>query len=482
VKADDEDLATEPEPEPVPDAAGNRLSSPELGFTVLFCGEAPRRVGAFIAVPRSASVQSYIFGRGGARATDDALRLSAVLQRPGENFRLPPFESTALSRVQLQISATSSGLRLRNVGRCSLSVNGRLCSDAIVRCGDLVEIGRLLVLLCSERVEAMPDDGWRASHVHGEPDEDGIVGESPAAWRLRQDIRFVAEREGHVLVLGSSGTGKELVAAAIHRLSRTSKPWVARNAATFPQTLVDAELFGNARAYPNPGMPERQGLVGAADGSSLFLDEFAELPREAQTHLLRLLDAGEYQRLGEATTRRSNFRLIAATNRPIADLRADVLARFAFRITIPELSTRPEDIALLARHWLRTMAAKDPSLALRFLTASGEPQLSSEFVAALVRLPLTSNARELRNLLWEAIRTNEDGTLRLPPFCQTSAAVASESETAADPAGAELQATLEANEGSLEKTWRALGLRNRFALMRLMKKNGIQISKLPKRA
>jgi len=438
-------------------------------------------VGAFIAVPRSPSSKPYILGRGVARSSDEGVRLSVAFQRAGENFRLPPFENASLSRVQLEISQAPGGFRLRNIGKCELTVNGESTDNGVARLGDIIEIGRQLVLLCSERFETTPDPSWRALHAPGDPDEDGIVGESPAAWQLRREIGFVAKRQGHVLILGASGTGKELVAAAIHRLSRAGKPWIARNAATFPETLIDAELFGNARAYPNPGILERKGLVGAADHGSLFLDEFAELPLEAQTHLLRVLDAGEYQRLGEATFRHSNFRLIAATNRPVTELRADVLARFAFRIQIPDLSARPEDVPLLARHWLRNLAQTDTTLTERFLTKEGEPQLSSEFVTSLVARPLPGNVRELRNVLWEAIRTSESGILRLAPFSRPTSAPTSQSDLGENLSAAQLQATLEANGGSLEKTWRVLGLRNRFALMRLMKKNAVQISRQPKR-
>src|SRR5690606_5383103 len=102
----------------------------------------------------------------------------------------------------------------------------------------------------------------------------GIVGESPAAWALRDELAFVAARDLHVLLHGATGTGKELAARAIHGLGRSAgREMIARNAATLPAGIADAELFGNAKDYPNPGMRERPGLVGAADGSTLFLDE-----------------------------------------------------------------------------------------------------------------------------------------------------------------------------------------------------------------
>src|SRR5262249_46286359 len=150
----------------------------------------------------------------------------------------------------------------------------------------------------------------------GRADADGFVGESPAAWDLRDRLAFIGPQAGHVLLVGESGVGKELAARALHARSRRSRrPLVSRNAATLPEALIDAELFGHARDYPNAGMPERAGLVGEADGGTLFLDEIGELPEARQAHLLRLLDGGEYQRLGDPRVRRADVRFIAATNR-----------------------------------------------------------------------------------------------------------------------------------------------------------------------
>src|SRR4029077_9274313 len=127
-----------------------------------------------------------------------------------------------------------------------------------------------------------------------------------------------------VVIAGQSGSGKELVAQAIHALSgRADRRLVSRSAATLPEALIDAELFGNAKNYPNPGMVERSGLIGEAHGSTLFLDELGELPHAAQAHLLRVLDGGEYQRLGEAQARVSDFRLVVATNRILSSLKPD---------------------------------------------------------------------------------------------------------------------------------------------------------------
>jgi DNA-binding NtrC family response regulator len=280
----------------------------------------------------------------------------------------------------------------------------------------------------------------------------------------------------HVLVRGDSGTGKELVARAIHTVSGRKGAFVARNAATLPETLVDAELFGNTEGYPNPGMRERKGLIGTADKGTLFLDELAELPVSQQTHFLRVLDAGEYQRLGEATMRRSDLRLIGATNRPPSALREDVLARFAFSIRIPDLRERPEDVPLLVRHLLRLIASEDATLAGRFFDEAGEPRLSLSLIRNLVTKPPPGNVRGLQSALWRALAESPGDVIE--PSGDIDLNRTAEGETAADdPTAARVRAALDAHGGSLEKAWRALGLSSRFALMRLMKKHGIELRK-----
>ena len=452
-----------------------------LGFVVFWCPEQPTRTGAFIPVVSDATGRPQIMGRGGQLPTDEYPRLEAQRQRPGANLPLGPFESPALSRVQLHVTSTTAGtLELVNVGKCALLVNGAPSQRAQVRPGDLVELGRQLTLLCVERPLRLKGAAGLEQDGFGEPDQYGIVGESPSVWELRSTIAAIGAREGHVLILGGSGTGKELIARAVHRESKVRGPFVARNAGTLPESLIDAELFGSAKGYPNAGMPERPGLIGAAHGGSLFLDEIAELPIAAQTHLLRVLDAGEYQRLGETTTRRSEFRLIAATNQPENALRPDVHARFTFRIQAADLARRREDTALLARYLLKKMAREDETVAARYFTEEGEPRLGASFVRGLASHPFPNNVRELRNLLWQAAIAGEGPALEWQDTQRRSAAEteAGDNPTADSPlnSGA-LQDALDRHNGSIDKTWRALGLANRFALMRLVKKHGLEIRK-----
>jgi DNA-binding NtrC family response regulator len=389
--------------------------------------------------------------------------------------------SPSLSKAQLSVRIRSAEtLHVRNIGRRRLFVNGQQAEDSELRAGDIVDIGTQLTLLCAVRPQS-----WEPSlavlHPFGERDVHGFVGESLAAWRVRSELSFAATRRGHVLILGATGTGKELVAQAVHRESKLLGPLVARNAATLPESLVDAELFGNAKGYPNPGMAERKGMIGAADGGTLFLDEFADLPADAQAHVLRVLDAGEYHRLGEDKARHSEFRLVAATNRPESSLRPDVLARFDFRIATPELAERREDIPLIALHLLRGMMLDNPDLQMRFFSAAGVPRVSEGFVRRLVQRVYRANVRELRQLLWRVLATSKGSELEWPEAEQEPAATEASGSPTQDLNLAQLKRALDANNGSLEKTWRALGLANRHVLNRLLRKHGLSVTKTHRR-
>jgi DNA-binding NtrC family response regulator len=294
-----------------------------------------------------------------------------------------------------------------------------------------------------------------------------------------------------VLLLGASGTGKELAARALHRLSAAgARKLVARNAATIPDGIADAELFGNARNYPNPGMPQRHGLVGEADGSTLFLDEFAELSAAVQARLLRVLDEGEYQPLGEPSARRSTFRLVAATNRPESVLKPDLAARLRFRIELPDLGARREDIPLLVRHLL----ARASSQAGTSIRDDEDSTLSCELIAESLQRSYATNVRELESWLAEKISVapGEGPILGRAAGAQRSPSASTlppeavprrePSSPGADPEGAELgaaeiQAMLDRHNGVIETTWRALGLKNRHALARLIAKHGLEIRK-----
>jgi DNA-binding NtrC family response regulator len=396
--------------------------------------------------------------------------------RPGQWIPSPALTLPALSRYQVSLTALAGDrLRLRNEGQCALMVNDAVVDAADVGEGDLVRLGKQLLFICVRRALGLaPEDAAAADFPFGAPDRDGIVGESQATWELRTQVARIAGKAGHVLITGESGSGKELVAQAIHALSpRAGRSMIARNAATLPPALIDAELFGNARNYPNPGMAERPGLIGEAHQSTLLLDEFAELPQEAQAHLLRVLDAGEYHRLGESQARRSSFRLIAATNRDPGVLKHDVRARLQFHIAVPALDARRDDIPLLARHMLEAQ----PELAA--LTGSnGQPPVPLRVMAQLLRHRYRTGVRELRTLLWQSLTGGEPTPAAAPAGREPPPPPLTGGSS---PTAEQVRRCLDENNGVLEPTWRALGLKNRFALLRLVKRYDLEIRRRPGR-
>lgn len=381
-----------------------------LALVLIWSRDEPARVGEVWLIPPTPTGQEWTLGRGMPVEMGGG-RLKPVRQRPGSLLPTGPLISPRISRDQLLIRVEQNGtLEVENVGRAHLYVRDQETKHTVIAPGDLLELHNELTFLCVRRpglIPLHPDAKSGSIHVFGAPDVFGMVGESTQMWELRRQIAMLAAQSNHVLILGASGTGKELVARALHISSaRRNRPLISRNAATIPEGLIDAELFGNMKNYPNPGMPERSGLVGEADGSSLFLDEFAELPAALQAHLLRVMDDGEYQRLGESGPRRSSFRLIAATNRSQRHLKHDILARLKSRLRLPDLNARREDIPLLTRHLLRRLAVQDPGLALRYFRdgdAAGDPRITPAFMSALVRHRFTTHVRELERILLDAV-------------------------------------------------------------------------------
>jgi DNA-binding NtrC family response regulator len=438
------------------------------------------RIGETLVVPEGDS----ILGRGDSKEDDGAPRLRPIRQRPGSNEPRPVLADRFLSRIQLRIQRTGKTISVENVGRGDLLDNSQRTTTKVqLSIGDSFAIGDRFVLLCVSRpprMRRLRDLDAGSLPEFGEPDEGGAVGESVTAWGLRDAIAFLAGRSAHVLLLGPSGSGKEIAAQAIHRQSiRKTRALVARNAATIPTTLVEAELFGHAANYPNAGMPERPGLVGEATGSTLFLDEIGELSEALQTKLLRLLDApGEYQRLGDSRRRVSDVRFIGATNRDVDALRADVAARLKLRLRLVGLNERRDDILLIARHVLRTIAAKDDVIATRFFdrTSNGraEPRISCALALRLVAHDYTTHVRELEALLWTSISQSTGDTLELTEDLKASMDTSAPSTRATSEVTAEMiRAALERSGGSKEDAWRELGLANRHVLKRLIKKYGL---------
>jgi DNA-binding NtrC family response regulator len=451
---------------------------------------APARVGEVLALGAVDDIR--VFGRGAASTEERPTRTLLRRSQPGLGAAPPgePLDDPFLSRQQLELADHVDGVRVVNVGKRPMTVGGQAVTKAVVRPGELLEIKSRLLFVCVRRPKTIADLlNVSKSGDFGEPDDFGYVGESVAAWSLRDRVAFIAKRTGHVLLLGASGAGKELVAQGVHaRSDRAGKRLVARNAATFPSGLIDAELFGNVANYPNAGMPERPGLIGEAEGSTLFLDEIGELPESLQAHLLRVLDeGGEYQRLGDARRRRADLRLIAATNRSVEHLKHDLAARLRLRLELPGLNDRIEDIPLIARHLLRRAASKDREIGERFLEGwngkTGEPRLSVGLVSALLLHRYATHVRELETFLWSSLTSSPGNVAELTeearralsgPRSAPSAPSAAPPTKASELTEEQVRGCMAKHAGVKERVWRELGLASRFALRRLLTKYGIE--------
>jgi two-component system nitrogen regulation response regulator GlnG/two-component system response regulator HydG len=432
---------------------------------------------------------TWILGRGAPVEEDSAPRVSFVRPRPGRSaIAAAPLTGKLLSRTQLQIRVSRDGVDVTSVGQAFLSIDGRPVEPGVARRivpGAVVVLSGLYVFLFVMRPAELPRMAGDVSpHEFGHPDVDGIAGESPAAWTLRSEIAKAPRTRSHVFIFGETGTGKELAAHAIHRLSRRSGPFVSFNAATVTASLAESILFGNAANYPNPGMREHVGLFGQAEGGTLFLDEIGELSVEIQARLLRAIE-GEYVRLGESKARRADVIVIAATNRDSRAIKHDFLKRFGFQIRMPSVAERIEDVPLLARALILDIYRKAPDLAAPFLRVDADGRMdavvSARLVVAMLRASYGGNARDLRNLLLRAMADNPEPPL-VPPNDMTPwlAPPPRVAPGAVDPAiddllggfdreGERIQAELRRQGGNVSSTARQLGM-SRDALNRAMKK------------
>jgi transcriptional regulator with GAF, ATPase, and Fis domain len=408
-------------------------------------------------------------------------------QRPGEMLATTDIATRAVSRRQLELSALDAErVRVRNVGKRALLLNGAPVTECTAQAGDTLMLENAAVFLVDSRPPALRPSAYypKLEFPFGHADPHGTVGESPAAWDLRDQLASAALSETHVLLLGKTGAGKELAAAVLHGVSRRSGgPMIARNAATIPSTLLDVELFGSAKNFPNTGAPERVGLVGAADGGHLFLDEIGELPESHQAHLLRVLDgAGQYHRLGEGAVRVSDFLLIGATNRAPSALKQDVLARFRQRVRVPDLNERRSDIPFLIRELVSRAARRAPALAGRFVHR-GHVRIEPQLVDALLRHEYREHTRELDRLLGLSIESSRGDYLLLSSEVRAELSRAGSGSTAsrageapAAPAEAlapeEIAAALESTGGNVTQAANLLGV-SRHVVHRAIRQHGL---------
>jgi two-component system nitrogen regulation response regulator GlnG len=417
-------------------------SAPVLTLTILWHPD-PARIGDVAFLDG--------LGAGGAGLS----RLEPELAPP-RGGRPAPLTDPHLSRTPIRLRPTGDGVRLiPPAGGTDCVVDGapldgpRLVTSAA--------IARGAVLLLGDRVALLLHRRRRPTAVPAL----GLVGDSDALDQVRADVTRVADLDRPVLVRGPTGAGKELVARAIHAAGpRAREPFVAINLATVPATLAGAALFGHARGAFTGASAAHDGLVVQASGGTLFLDEIGEATVEVQAMLLRALESGEVQPLGEAAPRPVDVRWIAATD---ADLEArgrdgrfrePLRHRLAgFELAVPSLDDRRDDLGRLARHF-----------AAEALTATGEPAplLSAPLVATLALRRWPGNVRELRNVIHQLVVSNR-GRAAIELDERAAALLAGPAPTEAQPADASrdparLIEALRAHRWQIGTTAAALGV------------------------
>jgi DNA-binding NtrC family response regulator len=315
--------------------------------------------------------------------------------------RVPIIFMTGCGNIPMCVRAMKAGAFEFLTKPCSDEDLLRAVDQAIVR-GPRIE---------QSTTEAAEDRSLRKDKLSSETGFSEIVGASPALRQVLQQVAMVAASNATVLILGETGTGKELIARAIHERSwRRDKPLVRVNCSSIPKELFESEFFGHVKGAFTSAVRDRIGRFEAAAGGTLFLDEVGEIPLELQSKLLRVLHEKSYERVGEARSRTADVRIVAATNR---DLQKEVAAgRFredlyyrlnVFPIKMAPLRDRKEDIPLLASHFIKTLVKE-----LR----CPSPRLTRAGIETLLNYDWPGNIRELCNVIQRAAIVAQGGALQ----------------------------------------------------------------------
>jgi len=279
----------------------------------------------------------------------------------------------------------------------------------------------VVIRKAAEKGQLLRDNQALRAHAPGASPFGGILTKSPRMHEVMRVVERVAPTDSAVLVLGESGTGKELVARAIHeRSGRAQRPFVPIHCGALPREVLESELFGHEKGAFTGAIAAKPGLIDLADGGTLLLDEIGEMEPDSQVKLLRALETGMFFRVGSTRSRTVDVRIIAATNRDLAEamkageFRQDLYYRInTITVTLPPLRERPEDIALLAQYFIEANAAY------------GAKRLSPAALAALEAYRWPGNVRELLHAIERAVilsRGDEIQSEDLPPEVLGSAA------------------------------------------------------------
>ncbi len=291
-----------------------------------------------------------------------------------------------------------------------------------------------------------------------------ILGRSPALQKVLRQVEMVAPTDASVLILGESGVGKELVAHAVHsRSSRRDRPLIRVNCGAVPGELFESEFFGHVRGAFTSAVRDRIGRFELADGGTLFLDEVGEIPLEHQPKLLRVLQEGTFERVGDAATRRADVRVIAATNRDLGEeaasgrFRSDLFYRLSvFPIEVPPLRERVDDVPALAAHFVAQSAKR---------LGVSPPRLTQAHARMLSNYDWPGNVRELQHVVERAVILGRGRTLEFGDLAPKSAA-----------RGAATRAATPVDSGGELPTLAELKLREKAAIAAALERAGGKVS------
>jgi transcriptional regulator with GAF, ATPase, and Fis domain len=323
-------------------------------------------------------------------------------------------DDPTVSRLHAELDPRSDGLWVRDLG----SRNGTFLEGLQITGGRIPQGGRLRIgsteIVVEYGSERRPVEIWPSTSFGR------LIGGSVAIRELFATLARLAPMDTSVLIHGETGTGKEVVARAIHEASaRASKPFVVVDCAALPDNLLDAELFGHTKGAFTGAVGARIGAIEAAEGGTVFLDEIGELPISMQPKLLRVLESRTVRRIGESTHRSIDVRFISATHRDLlkmvnaGEFREDLYFRLAVvPVTVPPLRDRKDDIERFAAHFWQL--------------SGGVGRVSPDLTRELVNRPWRGNVRELRNFIERARALGADQALALTPHGSPPSAVAQE--------------------------------------------------------
>jgi two-component system response regulator HupR/HoxA len=325
------------------------------------------------------------------------------------------------------------------------------------------ELRQLTAKLLRENVELKRE-------VEGRYTFDQIIGRSPAMQRTFDLLTRVIDSPTTVLITGETGTGKELIARAIHYNSpRRTKLFVAQNCAALSESLLESELFGHRKGAFTGAVEEKKGLFEAADGGTIFLDEVGDMPAALQAGLLRVLQEGEIKRVGDTATRKVDVRVLSATNKDLEQavregrFREDLYYRLhVFPIRLPSLRERPEDVPLLVDHFIARFAAR---------ARKDVAGIAPEALEALAAYPFPGNVRELENEIERAVTLVAAGQ-PITPDLLSEKILRREAPAAADPATAEPAPAPEASGSSAPSLRDRMQEYERAVIVRELERHG----------